>query len=219
MSRSVNAFTMKPPEGIACNRPSSSSRTSASRTGVRDTPVMSTACNSLMRSPGRSRPDRIMSRSASCERTVCETERSASRSLMTSLRGLNGLRRGLARDHAVDHAPRPHRTGVDVEVIEGAIRIFVHRALLRFEDDFILVEDAGNALADVGGQLLFGGPVVTDEGPEIVTGGLGLRRHGVEHKAVDALRAVALRRPGAGGCDADVDIDGAGRLEVDDLPP
>src|SRR5439155_11113106 len=172
-SRSVNAFTMKPPEGIACNRPSSSSRTSASRTGVRDTPVISTACSSEMRSPGRSRPERIMSRSASCARTVCETERSASRSLMISLRGLNGLRRALARDHAVDHAPRPHRAGVDVEVVEGAVRIFVHRALLRFEDDFILVEDACNAFADFGGQLLLGRAVIAHEGPEVVAGGRG----------------------------------------------
>src|SRR6478609_11586178 len=80
------------------------------------------------------------------------------------------------------------------------------------------MEDTGNALADFGGQLLLGCSVIADKGPEIVTGGVGLRRHGVEHKAVDALRAVALRRTGAGGCHADVDIDGAGRLEVYDLP-
>src|SRR5438034_403663 len=130
-----------------------------------------------MRSPGRSRPERIMSRSASCARTVCETERSASRSLMFSLRGLDGLRSGFARDHAVDHAPRPHRARIDVEVVEGAIRIFVHRALLRFEDDFILVEDAGNALADVGGQLLLGRPVTADEGPEHVNVSIRLKLH------------------------------------------
>ena len=38
MSRSENAFTMKPPDGIASSSPSSSSRTSAIRTGVRETP-------------------------------------------------------------------------------------------------------------------------------------------------------------------------------------
>ena len=43
MSRSLNALTMNPPDGIASSRPSSSSRTSAIRTGVRDTPVVSTA--------------------------------------------------------------------------------------------------------------------------------------------------------------------------------
>jgi hypothetical protein len=59
ISRSENAFTMKPPEGMASSSPSSSSRTSAIRTGVRDTPVVSTACSSEMRSPGRNAPDRI----------------------------------------------------------------------------------------------------------------------------------------------------------------
>src|SRR5688572_10610576 len=160
MSRSVNALTMKPPEGIACSRPSSSSRTSASRTGVRDTPVISTACNSLMRSPGRNCPDRIMSRSASWARTVCEIERSESRSLMASLRGLRGRRRIFVRHHAVDHAPRPHRAGVDVEVVEGAVRVLIHGALLRFQDDLVLAENIGDAFADLGGQLLFGQAVV-----------------------------------------------------------
>jgi len=40
------------------------------------------------------------------------------------------------------------------------------------------------ALADFGGQLLFGDAVVAHERPEIVTGGFGLRGHGVEHEAV-----------------------------------
>src|SRR4051794_15618774 len=151
MSRSVNAFTMKPPEGIACSSPSSSSRTSASRTGVRDTLVISTACNSLMRSPGRNRPDRIMSRSASWARTVCEIERSGSASLIASLRCLGVVRRDFARHHAVDHAARPHRTGVDVEIVEGAVRVLADGALLRFEDDFVLAKNAGYALADFSG--------------------------------------------------------------------
>lgn len=51
-SRSENAFTMKPPEEIASKSPSSCSRTSAIRTGVREAPVASTACNSEIRSPG-----------------------------------------------------------------------------------------------------------------------------------------------------------------------
>ena len=59
MSRSENAFTMKPPEGIASSSPSSSSRTNAMRTGVREAPVVSTAWSSEMRSPGRNEPDRI----------------------------------------------------------------------------------------------------------------------------------------------------------------
>ena len=88
MSRSEKAFTMKPPEGIACSSPSSSSRTNARRTGVRDTPVISTACSSEMRSPERNWPDRIMSRKASWARTVWDNERSDSRSLMLLLRRL-----------------------------------------------------------------------------------------------------------------------------------
>ena len=68
------------------------------------------------------------------------------------------------------------------------------------------------------GQALLGQAVVAHERPEIMAGLFGFRRDGVEHKAVDALRAVAFRRAGAGGRDADVDIDGARRLEADDLP-
>ena len=51
-----------------------------------------------------------------------------------------------------------------------------------------------------------------------MAGGVGLRRHGVEHEAVDSFRAVALRRAGTRRRHADVDIDGAGRLEIYDLP-
>src|SRR5205085_4661836 len=60
--------------------------------------------------------------------------------------------------------------------------------------------------------------IIAHEGPEIVAGLLGLRRDGVEHEAVDALRAVASRRTGAGRRHADVDGNGARRLEADDLP-
>src|SRR5436305_2929711 len=165
MSRSENAFTMKPPEGMASNSPSSSSRTSAMRTGVREAPVVSTAWSSEMRSPGRNEPDRIWSRSASCAFTVCETERSTSRSAMPLLRGLEMLWRIFLRDHLVDQLARPHRPGVDVEIVEDAIRVLVHRALLRLEDQLVLVEDAGDALADLGGDAVLGELVVAHEGP------------------------------------------------------
>src|SRR4051812_32465550 len=135
-----------------------------------------------------------MSRSANCARTVCETERSASRSLTVSLRRLQLRRcwRRLLRDHAVDHPPTPHGPGVDVEIVEHAVRIFVHRLLLSLENDLVLAEDAGDPFADFRGDLLLGDAVVAHKGPEVVTGGLGLRGHGVEHVAVDALGAVAL---------------------------
>src|SRR6266702_7966034 len=171
-----------------------------------------------MRSPGRNAPDRIWSRSASCAFTVCETERSTSRSAMPLLRGLEMLRRVFLRHHLVDQLARPHRAGVDVEIVEDAIGILVHRALLRFEDQLVLVEDAGDTVADLGGDALLAELVVAHEGPEIVAGLLGLGRDGVEHKAVDALRAIAFRRAGAGRRDADVDGNGAWRLEADDLP-
>src|SRR4051812_7142301 len=171
-----------------------------------------------MRSPERRPPDRIRLRKASCARTVCDTERSASRSFMVLFRRLHTRWRGLAGDHPVDHPPRPHRAGIDVEIVEDTFRIFVHRALLRFENDLVLAEDAGNAFADFGGQLLLGEAMVAHECPEIMTGGRRLRRHGVEHITTDALRTIALRRTGPRTRHADIDVDGAGGLEVDDLP-
>src|SRR6478752_5395810 len=158
-----------------------------------------------MRSPGRKMPDRIWSRSASCAFTVCDTERSTSRSAMPLLRGLKMLRLLFLGHHPVDQLARPHRAGVDIEIVEDAVGVLVHRALLRFEDQLVLVEDAGDALADLGGDALLAELIIAHEGPEIVAGLLGFRRDGVEHEAVDALRAVTFGRTGAGRCHADVD--------------
>src|SRR6187399_1830253 len=72
ISRSEKAFTAKPPEGISSSRPSSSSRTSAMRIGVRETPRRSTTTSSEMRSPALSSPVRIRSRRLSNALTVCD---------------------------------------------------------------------------------------------------------------------------------------------------
>ena len=112
------------------------------------------------------------------------------------------------RQHAVDHAPRPQRAGVDVEIVEGLARIAVDGALLRLQDDVVLVVDAP-ALVDMGalqipGQLIVVGAESAHEIPEIMAARLGLGRDGGEEGAVDALRTVALRRPGPRRRDADV---------------
>src|SRR3954453_16090558 len=128
------------------------------------------------------------------------------------------LRRVFLCHHLVDQLARPHRAGVDVEIVEDAIRVLVHRALLRLQDELVLVEYTGDALANLGGDALLAELIIAHEGPEIVAGLLRLPRDGVWHEAVDALRAVAFRRTGAGWRHADVDGNGARRLEADDLP-
>src|SRR3954467_15448690 len=113
----------------------------------------------------------------------------------------------LPLDHLDDQAPRPHRAGVEVEVVEDLVRVLLDRLLLGGEDVLVLAEDARDALADLGRPALLVEMVVAAERPEVVAGGVGLRRHRVDHPAVDALGAVALRRAGAGRRHADVDRD------------
>src|SRR6185312_12537988 len=86
----------------------------------------------------------------------------------------------------------------------------------------VLIIDAGPVI-DVGalkvsGQLRIVFPEGAEEVPEVVAGRLGLRRNGREEGAVDALRAVALRRAGAGERHADVADDDRGGLKGHDLP-
>src|SRR6202453_2870220 len=72
--------------------------------------------------------------------------------------------------------------------------------------------------SDCRGQPLFGQAMIAHEGPEIVTARRGFRRHGIKHIAADALRAIAPRRAGAGRRHPDIDVDRAGRFEMNDLP-
>ena len=123
------------------------------------TPSRSTSASSAMRAPGLSSPPTISSRRRSCALTVCDDARRCR---------LAGLGRGaccdrhrhqagrcaagsratpapavvFGRDHPVDQLARPHRAGVDVEVVEGVARVLVDRLLLRLEDQFVLAEDA-----------------------------------------------------------------------------
>src|SRR3954471_15470106 len=138
-------------------------------------------------------------------------------SLMALLRSLQ-LRRVFLGHHAVDHPAAPHGACVDVQIVEDAIGILVHRLLLRFENDLVLAENSGHAFADFRGDLLLGDAVVAHERPEIVAGGFGFRRHRVEDVTVDSLRAVAFGRAGPGWRHADIDIHRAWGLEMNDLP-
>src|SRR4051794_19132728 len=85
------------------------------------------------------------------------------------------LRRVFLCHHLVDQLARPHRAGVDIEIVEDAIGVLVHRALLRLEDQLVLVENAGDALADLGGDALLAELIIAHEGPEIVAGLLRAR--------------------------------------------
>ena len=62
-----------------------------------------------------------------------------------------GGRRALGRHHAVDQAPRPHGAGVDVEVVEDVVGMFLDRLLLRLQDQFVLAENTADAVAQLGG--------------------------------------------------------------------
>ena len=71
---------MAPRRGTRRTRPSRSSRCSASRTGVRETPSSAAICSCLMRASGASRPPVIASRSAAQTRSVscCWSSRAGS---------------------------------------------------------------------------------------------------------------------------------------------
>ena len=99
----------------------------------------------------------------------------------------------LGGDHARHDAPGPHAARVDVEVVEVVARVGLDAALLRLQHHLVLEEDARHALAQPRGDHLLVQAPVAGEGPQVEAGVVGLGRHRVDHRAGDALAAVALR--------------------------
>ena len=89
---------------------------------------------------------------------------------------------------------------------------------LRLDHDLILDKNTRVCLAQLRRERLIAKLVITHQRPEIHTSRSGLRRDRVQHPAVNALAAVALRRPGTRWRNADIEHDSARGLELDDLP-
>jgi len=110
----------------------------------RDTLVITTACNYDDASPAASRRT---GSGRTCAK--CAARSARDRSLLVAFvwvtRRLRGRRRDL-RHNPVDHTPRPHRAGVDVEIV-GRLRRFALRALLRLENDFVFVKMPATPIA------------------------------------------------------------------------
>ena len=100
----------------------------------------------------------------------------------------------------------------------GGFLIMSQVALLRLEHRDVLVERHADLLEQHVGQLAVLDVPVVRLAPEVVAGGLGLRRDGVEIAHLDAADALALRRAGAGRRRADVEAQERRRAEIDDLP-
>mgnify|MGYP003693921309 CR=1 FL=1 len=144
MSRSGKRLHHEAAGGIASSSPSSSSRTSAIRTGVRDTPVVSTACSSgdALARAASPRQDQVAQRQLRAHGLRYGPIGFALGHRFYSAACTLRRRFPVATMRSIS-APRPHRAGIDVEVVEDAVGVFVHRALLRFEDDLVLAENAG----------------------------------------------------------------------------
>src|SRR5262245_63452860 len=94
----------------------------------------------------------------------------------------------------------------------------VDGALLRLDDCLILDEDLRVSLAQLGRARLIAKLVVAHQRPEIHAGRMSLRSDRVQHPAVDALRAIAVRCSSPGRRDPDIEYDRAGGFETDNLP-
>jgi hypothetical protein len=60
----------------------------------------------------------------------------------------------LLSDHAVDQTARPHCAGINVEIVEHAVRIIDDGALPRLEDDLVPAQYNGDPVAKFPGQAL-----------------------------------------------------------------
>ena len=117
-SSSVNLRTMKPPVGYGSSSPSCASRSSARRIGVRDAPSRPVSGASDTRSPGLNSPLRIISRSRSTVRAICELVSDVSVWMDTAVRSCS-LTSSLSHlPHGLGHAGprqsiRSRRRGVN----------------------------------------------------------------------------------------------------------
>lgn len=124
----------------------------------------------------------------------------------------------LVIDHPVDEFARPHRTRVDVEIVEAMVGVCVDCTLLRLQHRFVFPEHAGNAFPQFVGSGLIGQVVVSSEGPKIETGFFRRGGYRIEDIAVYAARSITVACTGSRGSHAHIDRDRAGSFKTNDLP-
>src|SRR5262249_26018297 len=121
-------------------------------------------------------------------------------------------------DHALDQSPRPHRTKINVEIVELLVGMLVDGLLLRGQHEDIFGKDTRICTAQEGRDIPVMNHVVAGNEPEIMAGFFGLWRDHVNHDGLESPLAGSLLCASAGGCYPDIDRDGAWRPEIDDLP-
>src|SRR6202041_2166530 len=117
-----------------------------------------------------------------------------------------------------EDAARCDGAGVGVDVDLRRVRDDVQVALLRREYADVFQERGLDLLEDFFGGFGILDVEIVGLAPEIMRGGLGLRRNGIEIAHADAADTLAFPRAGAGGRRADVEPQERRRHEVDDLP-